>query len=105
MSEYPWVMAALLITRGVAHLLIAVRVATYMASHPVSHRKVVGYCAGLFAGFNIAEAIRIASNFKAYVESAEPYLPGIIVMVLIFVTWSGGNMAKFLPRKLIDRLP
>lgn len=105
MSEAPVFSVALLALRATCHLLICLRVAGYMAEGEGRHRKIVGIAAGLFAGFNFAEFIRILSNFAAYVDNVEPYLPGIMLMVLVFVVWSGGNLARFLPRKILERLP
>lgn len=105
MTEFPLIPASLLAIRAVAHLLICVRVASYMAEKDANHRKIVGVCAGLFAGFNASEFLRIVNNFDAFILSVEPYLPGIMVLVLIFVIWSGGNVAKILPRKILERLP
>lgn len=105
MMDFNWIPAALLSIRAAAHFLIFLRVASYMSDPETKHRKVVGYMAAAFAGFNLAETIRVVSNFKAYVVNVEPYLPGIIVLVLVFVTWSEGNLARFLPRKILERLP
>lgn len=105
MNDLTWLPTALLSIRAAAHFLIFLRVASYVAEPTATRRKVVGLVAALFAGFNLAESIRILSNFGRYVSSVEPYLPCIVVMVLIFVTWSGGNLAKFLPRKILKRLP
>lgn len=105
MNEYSWIPPFLLALRGVCHLLIFLRVVTYTSDGHARHRKVVGLCAAIFAGFNLAETMRIVNNFNSYLANVEPYLPGIMFFVLIFVTWSGGNMAKFLPRKIIERLP
>lgn len=105
MNEFSLFSAALLSTRAAAHLLIFLRVVSFMSDPDARHRKSVGIMAGAFAGFNLAETIRILSNFASYVNNVEPYLPGIMVMVLIFVTWSGGNLARFLPRKILERLP
>jgi len=105
MNEITWIPTMLLSVRAAAHFLIFLRVASYMSDPDASKRKAVGILAALFAGFNLAEAIRILSNFASYVVKTEPYLPGIMVMVLVFVTWSGGNLAKFLPRKILERLP
>lgn len=103
MSEMTWLPVALLTIRGLCHFLIFLRVASFaQGGH---HRKGVGFIAAIFAGFNFAEAIRIVSNFRTFVGSVEPYLPGIMIMVLIFVVWSGGNVAKLLPRKIVERLP
>lgn len=105
MTELSWVPASLLAIRAIAHLLICIRIASYMTEKNANHRKVVGLCAGLFAGFNAAECLRIISNFQAFLINVEPYLPGIMVLVLVFVVWSGGNVAKILPRKILERLP
>lgn len=105
MIDQVWFPTALLAIRGACHLLIFLRVATYTAQEGEHHRKVVGLVAAAFAGFNLAEALRIFFNFGDFVTSVEPYLPGIMVCVLIFVTWSGGNMASWFPRKILDRLP
>lgn len=100
-----WIPASLLAVRAVAHLMIFLRVASYVAEPDATRRQVVGCLAALFAGFNLAESIRIMLNFNVYVHNVEPYLPGIMVMVLVFVTWSGGNVAKMLPKKILERLP
>lgn len=105
MTDIPVFSVALLSIRAACHFLICLRVAGYMTEPPTHHRRVVGIAAGLFAGFNLAEGIRILSNFQVYLFSVEPYLPGIMIMVLVFVVWSGGNLAKFLPRKILERLP
>lgn len=101
-SSFP---AALLSIRAVAHFLIFLRVVSFFSEEGSSHRKAVGIAAAAFAGFNLAECIRVISNFNTYLPNVEPYLPGIMVMVLVFVIWSGGNLAKFLPRKILERLP
>lgn len=103
MNEFSLIPAALLVVRGACHFLIFLRVASY-APDGGHHRKGVGVIAAIFAGLNLAEAIRIASNFHVFVGSVEPYLPGIMVIVLIFVVWSGGNVAKLLPRKIVERI-
>lgn len=105
MNELSWIAPMLLTVRGISHFLIFLRVVTYSTDGHGQHRKVVGLCAALFAGFNLAESVRILNNFSAFVVSVEPYLPGVMLMVLVFVIWSGGNVAKFLPRKIIERLP
>lgn len=105
MTDYTWIAPFLLTARGCCHLLIFLRVATYTADGTSKHRKTVGICAAAFAGANLAESIRIASNFYAYLGNVEPYLPVIMIFVLVFVTWSGGNLARFLPRKILERLP
>jgi len=105
MTEYTWIAPVLLSIRGCSHFLIFLRVATYTTDGASRHRKIVGICAAAFAGANLAESIRIASNFYAYLGNVEPYLPVIMIFVLVFVTWSGGNLAKFLPRKILERLP
>lgn len=104
MSDYTWFSVGLLAIRGMCHLMIFLRVASFAAGGG-HHRKAVGYLAAIFAGFNLAEAIRIACNFNQFVPVVDIYLPGIMLAVLIFVTWSGGNMAKFLPRRILERLP
>jgi len=105
MTDITWIAPLLLTLRGCCHFLIFLRVATYTKDGSAKHRKIVGFCAALFAGANLAESIRIASNFYDYVGNVEPYLPVIMIFVLVFVTWSGGNIAKFLPRKILERLP
>lgn len=104
MNDVTWFPAALLAIRGLCHFLIFLRVASF-AQGGNNHRQAVGFIAAVFAGFNLAESLRIVMNFQAFVVNVEPYLPGIMVMVLIFVVWSGGNVAKFLPRTIVERLP
>lgn len=105
MTEFSWLNAALLSIRAAAHFLIFLRVYSYASDPYAKHRKSVGLLAAVFAGCNLAETIRILSNFSEFVNNVEPYLPGIMVCVLIFVTWSGGNIASFLPNKILKRLP
>lgn len=105
MTDQALLPIALLAIRCACHVMIFLRVATYTSHEGSHHRKIVGAVAALFAGLNLAEALRIVFNFQAFTASVEPYLPGIMVCVLIFVTWSGGNMASWFPKKLLDRLP
>ncbi|QZA71307.1 membrane protein [Pseudomonas phage AH02] len=105
LSILDWYPTISLTIRGLAHMLIFLRVACYMAGPGSIRRRVVGYLSGILAGFNFAEALRIMMNFKSFSMASEPYLPGIMVIFLIFVLVTGGNMAKFLPRKVVERLP
>lgn len=106
MNDITMIAPALLAIRGLSHVLIFLRIVTYCPSPSADkHRKVVGLCAAIFAGANLAESIRIFHNFSSFVANVEPYLPVIMVMVLIFITWSGGNIAKMFPKKLLERLP
>lgn len=105
MIDLDWLNASLLAVRCACHALIFLRVASFTASQGQQHRRVVGLVAAMFAGFNLAEALRIMFNFSAFSDSTEVYLPGIMICVLIFVTWSGGNMAAWFPRRVLDKLP
>lgn len=106
---------ALLFIRMVAHVLICFMVATYTACEPEEadeaddqkprHKKVIGFAAGAFAGANAAEAARVLMNFKEFTAYAQPWLTLIMLGVLYFVLISGGNMARFLPRRIVERLP
>lgn len=96
---------SLLVLRCVCHALIFVSVFCYMADGQGKHRKVMGLSAAVFAGLNLAEAYRSVANFTDFARDTEPYLPGIMFLILVYVTISGGNVAKFLPRKLVDKLP
>lgn len=105
MTDYLWIPSLFLSCRGLCHFLIFLRVASYTTDHSFQRRKTVGIFAAVFAGANLSESIRIASNFSSCPVNFEPYLPVIMISVLTFVTWSGGNIAKFFPRKLLERLP
>jgi len=106
MNDFALIAPTLLAIRCMTHILIFLRVVTYNPPKSIErHRQVVGLCAAIFAGANLAESIRIFNNFSEYVTNVEPYLPVIMMMVLIFVTWSGGNIARMIPRKILERLP
>lgn len=94
----------LLLARTFCHIAVCFVVAAY-TSEAVGHRKVIGYCSGIFAGANAAEAARILINFHEFTSLAQPWLTLIMVGVLYFVLVSGGNMARFLPRRIVERLP
>lgn len=105
MTDGTYVAMALLAMRGACHFLIALKIFCYKPTNHREHRKVVGLIAAIFGGANLAEFIRILSNFTKFSMSVEPYLPVVMLFVLIFVTWSGGNVARLLPQKLLQRLP
>ncbi len=106
MNELAMYPAFLLALRAACHFMIFLRVFTYAAAPGAVHRRTVGVAAALFAGFNLAEFMRILSNFQDFASgSVEPYLPGVMLFVLIFVVWSGGNVARMLPRTIVEKLP
>jgi hypothetical protein len=105
MSESTYLAMALLAMRGACHFLIALRIFSYKPTNQREHRQVVGLIAAIFGGANLAEFLRILNNFTQFAVSVEPYLPIVMLFVLIFVTWSGGNIARLLPQKLLQRLP
>lgn len=96
---------ALLSIRGACHFLIFLRVATYTPKTSDHHRRVVGFAAALFAGLNLAEVIRVLTKAPTLSGTIEPYMPAIMFFVLLAVIWAGGNLAKFFPHKLLERLP
>ncbi len=95
---------ALLLSRAFCHVAVCFIVAAY-TSENIGHRRVIGYCSGIFAGANAAEAARVLMNFKEFTAYAQPWLTLIMLGVLYFVLISGGNMARFLPRRIVERLP
>lgn len=105
MIEHAYMPAALLTMRCACHFLIAVRIFAYKPNNQRDHRKFVGLVAALFGGLNMMEFLHIATNFNSISTTFEPYLAGVMLFVLMFVIWSGGNIARFLPQKLIQRLP
>lgn len=96
---------ALLIIRAACHLMICLRIVTYRPTNRDQHRVVVGFAAAMFAGLNLGEAFRILSSFSQSTAQMEPYLPGIVLCVLIWTIWAGGNLARAFPHKLLERLP
>ena len=105
MNESAYMAMALLAMRSACHFLVALRIFSYRPSNQREHRKVVGLAAAIFGGANLAEFIRILSNFTKFSLSVEPYLPIVMLFVLIFITWTGGNIARLFPQKLLQRLP
>ena len=104
MSE--WLPATLLAIRAIAHVLISLRVASYMAGHEATHRKGVGIIAALIVGYNMAQAIWVVLNFSVTELSPDLFWSlGAAVFVLILVISSDGNVAKLIPNKLLERLP
>lgn len=95
---------ALLIVRAFCHAAVCLIVAAY-TSDTIGHRRIIGYCSGIFAGANAAEAGRIWLNFHEFSGLVQPWLTMIMIGVLYFVLVSGGNMARFLPRRIVERLP
>jgi len=87
----------LLTTRGSCHLLIFLLVVGYKAPEGSVHKRVIGFCAGIFAGANAAEAYRVAYNFDSFIAYSQPPLVIIMIGVLFFVAYAKGNLAKFLP--------
>lgn len=93
MTDY---LALILLTmRGACHFLICLRVITYQPKAPSQHKRVIGYVAALFAGLNLAEAIRIFSKFHHSPAELDLHMPIIMLFVLLAVIWAGGNIAKF----------
>lgn len=105
MIETAYAPAALLTMRCACHLLITLRILLYKPNNDRDHRKFVGFIAALFGGLNMMEFLHILANFSSISSAFEPYLTGVMLFVLMFVIWSGGNIARFLPHKLIQRLP
>lgn len=105
MIDHAYAPTALLTMRCACHLLIAMRIFAYKPSNQRDHRQFVGLVAALFGGFNMMEFLHILANFRSISTAFEPYLAGVMLFVLMFVIWSGGNVARFLPQKLIQRLP
>lgn len=105
MNELALYPSMLLAIRAACHFLIFLRVFTYFheGGH---HRWTVGSAAALLAGFNIAECVRVISNFHEFASgSIEIYLPGAVFFFTVFIVWSDGNVARLLPRKLAEKLP
>lgn len=105
MIESANIAMALLAMRGACHFMICLRIVTYRSTNREKHRIVVGFAAALFAGLNLGETFRIITSFSQYSGQIEPYLPGVMLCVLIWTIWSGGNIAKAFPHKLLERLP
>ena len=105
MIDSPYLTAALLLMRCACHLLIALRIFVYKPKNQRDHRQFVGLVAAIFGGLNMMECLRIIINFNSIATTFEPYLAGIMLFVLLFINWAGGNIARFLPQKLIQRLP
>ena len=105
MIEHLYAPATLLTMRCACHLLIALRIFAYKPRSHRCHRHVVGLVAAIFAGLNMMEFLHIVTNFHSEAPAFEPYLTGVMLFLLLFVTWTGGNVAKFMPQKLIQRLP
>jgi hypothetical protein len=105
MIDCAYLPPVLLAMRCACHLLIALRIFAYKPNNQRPHRSFVGLVAGMFGGLNLMECIHIYANFNSISTSFEPYLSGIILFVLMFIVWTGGNIAKFIPKKLIQRLP
>lgn len=105
MIDHAYLPSALLAMRCACHLLIALRIFAYKPNNQRDHRKFVGLVAALFGGLNMMECLHIVSNFNSIATPFEPYLTGVMLFVLMFIVWTGGNIAKFIPQKLIQRLP
>lgn len=105
MIDHAYLPSALLAMRCACHLLIALRIFAYKPNNQRAHRKFVGLVAALFGGLNMMECLHILANFNLISTTFEPYLAGVMLFVLMFIIWSGGNIARFIPQKLIQRLP
>ena len=105
MIDSAYAPAALLAMRAACHLLIALRIFAYKPRTQRAHRQFVGLVAAIFGGLNMVEFIHIIANFNSISITFEPYLSGVMLFVLMFIIWTGGNVAKFLPPKLLQRLP
>ncbi len=105
MIDSAYAPAVLLTMRCACHLLIALRIFAYKPKTPRDHRQFVGLVAAIFGGLNMMEVINILANFNSISTAFEPYLSGVMLFVLMFVIWTGGNISRFLPQKLIQRLP
>jgi len=105
MIDQAYLTAALLLMRCACHVLIALRIFTYQPKNQRDHRQFVGLVAAIFGGLNMMECFRIVTNFNTIATTFEPYLAGIMLFVLLFINWAGGNIAKLLPQKLIQRFP
>lgn len=92
--------------RGVCHLLIFIRIFTYTANGSGKHRQGVGLIAAVFAGLNLVEAIRILAAMMSPGPVGEDlYLPGQMLFITAFIFWANGNIARFVPSKILRRLP
>lgn len=105
MIDSPYLTAALLLMRCACHVLIVLRIFTYQPKNQREHRRFVGLVAAIFGGLNMMECLRIITNFNTIATTFEPYLSGVMLFVLMFIVWTGGNIARLLPQKLIQRLP
>lgn len=105
MIEHEYAPAALLTIRCACHMLIALRIFTYQPNNHRDHRHFVGFVAASFGGLNAMEALHIGISFQSISAAFEPFLTGVMMFVLMFVIWSGGNIARFIPHKLMQRLP
>lgn len=105
MIDHAYAPAALLTMRAACHLLIALRIFAYKPRTQRTHRQFVGLVAAIFGGLNMMEVIHIVSNFSTVSTALEPYLSGIMLFVMLFIIWTGGNIARLLPQKLLQRLP
>lgn len=105
MIDHDYAPAALLIMRCACHLLIALRIFTYQPNNQRDHRHFVGFVAATFGGLNAMESLHIIIGFRSISTVFEPFLTGVMLFVLMFIIWSGGNVARLLPQKLIQRLP
>lgn len=106
MSDSPIIPLIFLSVRGACHLLIFLRIFTYTAHGSGKHRKGVGLIAAVFAGLNLVEAIRIISALMSPGQVGEDlYLPGQMLFITAFIFWANGNIARFVPSKILRRLP
>ena len=105
MSESPVIPLIFLSIRGICHFLIFLRVFTYTAHGCGKHRQGVGIVAGLFAGFNLMEALRIVGALMSPAPIGEDlYLPGQMLFITAFIFWANGNIGRFIPSKILQRL-
>ena len=91
MTDYAYLPSFLLTMRCACHLLIALRIFAYKPNNQRAHRRFVGLVAGLFGGLNMMECVNILANFNLISTTFEPYLAGVMLFVLMFIIWSGGN--------------
>lgn len=106
MSDSPIIPLVFLSVRGICHLLIFLRIFTYTAQDGGKHRQGVGLIAAIFAGLNLVEAIRIlGAMMSPYPIGEDMFLPGQMLFVTAFVFWANGNIARFVPAKILRRIP
>lgn len=106
MSETTVLPLVFLSIRGLCHFLIFLRIFTYTAHDGGKHRQGVGLIAAIFAGLNLAEAARILGSLMSPAPIGEDlYLPGQMLFITALVFWANGNIGRFIPSKILQRLP